>query len=274
MRANIFISILFFIISFKTFPQKVVFVGDSMTKGGPWETNELCLKSYKNLGTGGIGTIGVFNNKLSEIVSENPDIVVIALGVNDLNWSHRKQQRDKDIDSYLNMRLLNSRSENSLRIGKQSFSKRYRRIISYLKSNIRGVKIIITSVLPINERKYNAAMAPTLARQSGWNRSFLITNQQIRKMNRTLMNIAYRHNVSFVDLYNPFLNYVIKFRETLKKDPYDNSGIHFRNHNVTSESLPFEHKSHYVLWADLLRPHIDQSPYIYDINRKKKTGCK
>lgn len=248
----------------------VVFVGDSLTHEGPWSTNQLCLEDYRNTAVGGHGTVATLS-RVQHILSTNPKKIVIMLGINDLNWMHRRHQLNKNIDQYLNA-SFSPETYQGQDLRKKSFSYRYRQIIKALRSHRPRPHIIMTSVLPIDETKYRARKIPQMQGVTGWNNSFLASNGQIAKMNLVLRKIAGHHNVNFVDIHTPFADFVRAYKSRFGKTPYDHTGIHFEGHD--NSSYDYSEKPHYVLLADLIRPHIKQSGYVYSFGQdSKNTGC-
>jgi len=251
-------------------PGKVLFIGDSLTVGGPWGSGELCLNAnFRNFGVGGEGTTEVLQ-RIDGILAENPKVIFLAIGINDLNWQHRRQQQDRDIFQYLNLELNSEpvQTENKYR----TFSSRYRKLIQRIRQYDSSIKIVMVGVLPIDEQIYRQFSIRRLADQQDWDQSYIATNSHVQLMNRALKNIAGKHNVTFVDVYGPMKDFANRFKSRFGKSAYDYTGVHFLNHN--DEGYSFSQKAHYVLLADLLRPHINSVPYVFDDSKSKKTGCR
>lgn len=151
---------------------EIVFLGDSITERCEW--NELFSNpKIIQRGISGDITEGVLN-RLSEITKRKPQKLFLMIGVNDL-------RRNISADSI----VIN-----------------YKSILNSIKSESPSTKIIIQSVLPVNN---NVKEAKT-------------TSSKVKELNQKLENIANSMNLDFVNLFPSFVNADGDLNEELTSD--------------------------------------------------------
>ncbi len=125
---------------------QIVFLGNSLTQGGKWETY-LPGKNIANRGISGDNTEGILA-RLDEIVKSKPSKLFIEAGVNDISLN---RSNEMIIDNY-------------------------RKIIKTIKQQSPSTQICITSVFPINKNvsKYK--------RLTGKESQILELNKQLKKL--------------------------------------------------------------------------------------------
>lgn len=167
---------------------EIVFLGDSITERCEW--NELFSNSkIIQRGISGDITEGVLN-RLSEITKRKPQKLFLMIGVNDL-------RRNISADSI----VIN-----------------YKSILNSIKSESPSTKIIIQSVLPVNN---NVKEAKT-------------TSAKVKELNQKLEKLANALNLEFVNLFPSFVN--------------ANGDL---NEELTSDGLHINGKG-YLIWKNII----------------------
>lgn len=167
---------------------EIVFLGDSITERCEW--NELFSNSkIIQRGISGDITEGVLN-RLQEITKRKPRKLFLMIGVNDL-------RRNISADSI----LIN-----------------YNSILNKIKSESPSTKIIIQSVLPVNN---NVKEAKT-------------TSAKVKVLNAKLEKLARDFNLEYVNLFPAFVN--------------ANGDL---NEELTSDGLHINGKG-YVIWKNII----------------------
>lgn len=112
----------------------VVFFGNSITEGGPWQ--ELVGRKYKvgNRGIGGDNTFGM-KARIAAVTKSKPKKIFLMMGINDLGRG----------------------------LPPEWILKNYETVIQYIQRESPGTKIYIQSTLPLNESvlKYDYLMGRT-----------------------------------------------------------------------------------------------------------------
>lgn len=140
-------------------PRTIVMLGDSLTAGGVWDDLDENAKVI-NEGITGDGYTQILN-RLDAVISAKPDVVFLQVGINDLGHVKKISQI---IDGHA-------------------------AIWEKLKSSLPNVRIIVCSLIPINERMYKRTKAGV--------------NQTIRNVNNLLAAKAAEEKLEFIDLYTP-----------------------------------------------------------------------
>jgi len=116
---------------FNTMPKKagdVVFLGDSHISLGLW--SELFRRpDIQNRGISGDTTEGVLR-RLGDIIEEQPSMIVMMVGINDMFWIRDKAKTLRN----------------------------YQAILDRIRSELPEAKIVVNSVLPINSWKFWKSM--------------------------------------------------------------------------------------------------------------------
>lgn len=169
---------------FKQMPdqkREIVFVGNSITEAGEWQ--ELIPgKPVLNRGISGDVTFGVLA-RLDEILSSKPSKIFILIGINDLKRG----------------------------IPAEVITANFEKIINHVKQESHKTKLIIQSVLPVNE-----SLMPSAYQK--------ITNLKVKELNQLLKETAGRHKVVFVDLHPVFEDENGQLKRELTTD-----GIHLKS---------------------------------------------
>lgn len=143
----------------------IVFLGDSLTDFFP--THELLSKKVLNRGVAGDTTNDVMK-RIDEIISINPKVVYLQIGVND---------------------LIYSKKITSVEVKNRIFN-----IIRFLQE--KGIVVRLISLYPINRRR----MAFT------WVSCKFASNKKIKEVNKLLKEEANDKNIVFIDVYDKLLN--------------------------------------------------------------------
>jgi lysophospholipase L1-like esterase len=134
-------------------------LGDSLTAGGVWDSLDPEALVI-NQGVTGDGYELVLA-RLDQAIETRPDLVFLQVGINDLGHVG-------DL-----LEIVEGHVE----------------IWSRLREALPGARIVVCSLIPINERKFRKALAGS--------------NQKIRETNKMLAKAAAREGLEFVDLYSP-----------------------------------------------------------------------
>jgi lysophospholipase L1-like esterase len=175
----------------------IVMLGDSLTAGGEWDRLDPEARIL-NHGKTGDGHAQILK-RLDRTISAKPDLVFLQVGVND---------------------LANSRDLNDIAKGHSA-------IWSGLREALPGVRIIVCSLIPINEGKYKRGRA--------------ISNQRVMRTNELLAERAAEENLEFVDLYLPLSD-----QDQALPGNFTFDGIHLN-------------KAGQTVWLDRLKRHLAES---------------
>ena len=105
---KLLIKIFFIFICSKTFSQNIDCVGSSITYNGyPWYANNLMVANgytwrVHDYGVPGAGVVQIpyaNTSKYEEVVQRESEIVILLLGVNDLEWYANGSQSTRDISA-------------------------------------------------------------------------------------------------------------------------------------------------------------------------------
>ncbi|MDR0620289.1 MAG: GDSL-type esterase/lipase family protein [Deltaproteobacteria bacterium] len=174
----------------------IVMLGDSLTAGGKWDELDPKAKII-NQGVSGDGYRHILA-RLDETISEKPDVVFLQVGINDFG----RVPRIDDIAAG------------------------HRKIWDRLREALPGVRLVICSLIPLNERM--------LRRTTGY-------NSKVRELNEILAEMAAKENLEFVDLYGPIAGPDRGLPRNLTFD-----GIHLTNNG-------------HRIWFDELKAFMDRT---------------
>ena len=164
--------------TFEILPTKsnsIVFLGDSITEGAEW--GELFQNSaFVNRGISGDTTDGVLN-RVNDITNARPDKVFIMIGINDL-------AKGKSVSYILN---------------------NYQKIINQFKTETSETRIIVQSILPVDNSIIKNPIPKT---------------QNIIEVNNELESLCKKNSIDFINLYPLFANDNVLSRE------YTSDGLH------------------------------------------------
>jgi len=141
-------------------PNEIIFLGDSITDRCEW-FELFSNPKVKNRGLSGDKTAGVLD-RLSEITESQPAKVFIMIGVNDI----RHSVKDSAIVA------------------------NYKKIIEKIKSDSPNTKIILQSVLPVNNDIGNPKT----------------TNEKVTELNNYIKKLAVSFDLQFVDINSKLQN--------------------------------------------------------------------
>lgn len=142
-------------------PWHVVFLGNSITERGLW--NEWFPSvPVVNRGIGGDNCWGIYA-RLDSVLKGKPAAIFLMIGINDLGRG-------------LSMELIRSK---------------YEQIIMKVKDDSPGTRIVLQTVLPINETiiSFNYMKGKTHA---------------IKELNAHILELGQKHNLQVIDLFNLF----------------------------------------------------------------------
>ena len=172
-------------------PNAIVFIGNSITEVGPWE-NISAQYPIVNRGISGDNTFGVYH-RLQNIIDLKPNMIFIMIGVNDI-------KRGTPLDLII---------------------RNHHRIIKTLQKGVPETKIVLQSILPVNE----TMLANIYSR---------INNKVIDKLNKVLESIARAYDIDYLDLNQHFLK-----RNSEMPEYFTTDGLHLTNQG-------------YAHWVDFL----------------------
>jgi lysophospholipase L1-like esterase len=162
--------------------KKIVFLGDSIT------ANFQQLKFHNNVlnyGVSGDRTIDVIE-RLRAVKDEDPDQLVLMIGINDVLTNHKIWFTDLPI----------------------SIKTTYEFIVKYLVSNLNTNQIILCSILPISS-------IITIPRSEE-----NLINEDIDQMNQFIKQLAIKHHLTYIDLNQHFKD------ENKMKRSLTSDGVH------------------------------------------------
>ncbi|WP_343701792.1 GDSL-type esterase/lipase family protein [Chitinophaga sp.] len=151
----------------------IVFLGNSITEAGKW--NEILPgQPVQNRGISGDNSFGVIA-RLPEIVAQKPSKIFLMIGVNDL-------KREVPVPVIIN---------------------NYRRIAGIIKQGSPKTKVVLQSVLPVNDTILIEAFKK-------------VTNANVTLLNNALEQIARENGYTYVNLHEAFADEKgqLKRRET------------------------------------------------------------
>ncbi|MGM9966463.1 lipase [Rummeliibacillus sp. TYF005] len=172
--------------------ESTVMLGDSMILYNEW-AEEFPIAPILNRGIGGDTTFGLLK-RLDTITSGKPKRIVLMIGVNDISKGFTEEQTLKNYD----------------------------KILSTIEEKSPSTKIIMTSVLPVNNELYG----------------YRVHNSQVVSLNTGLKKLASKHKILMIDIHDKFL----------KDDHMDSQ--------YTSDGLHLNGKG-YAIWINALRPYMD-----------------
>lgn len=173
---------------------QIIFLGNSITEGGPWD--EL-LPDWKilNRGIGGDITFGLLQRS-DEIIQRKPTHLFILIGINDIA---------KDIPPSVI-------ADNCLKL------------IELIHKRSPSTKIFLQSILPVNPTVVNFPQ-------------HYDKGEYVLKTNLLLKEAAKRTDVTFIDLYDSFLD-----NQRLLDSRYTFDGLHLN-------------RAGYQRWAEILKSY-------------------
>lgn len=171
--------------------ESTVMLGDSMILYNEW-AEEFPVGPILNRGIGGDTTFGLLK-RLDTITSGQPKRIVLMIGVNDMAKGFTKEQ------------TLNN----------------YEKILSIIEEQSPNTKIIITSVLPVNNKLYG-------------NR---VQNSQVVRLNNDLKKLASKHKIPMLNIYDQFL------KDGQLDRKYTRDGLHLNGEG-------------YAIWVNALKPYM------------------
>ena len=201
---KIFILLISFLIFSWSNSTKIVFLGDSITNAGVYDTNvgipsngELVYPQYTGFitllsksvgentelvgkGIGGDKVSDLLTRYKDDVIKLNPDIVFIYIGINDV-WHKYDYGTGTDIDLY----------ENGLR-----------QIIRDIKDN--GIKVILCTPTVIGENKGEF----TLVNQFKDIETMEIMNDDLDDYSDVIRKLSLEFNTELIDLRKIFMNYI------------------------------------------------------------------
>lgn len=172
---------------------EIIFLGDSLTDRCEW-AELFSNPNVKNRGLSGDKTDGVLD-RLDEITESKPDKIFIMIGVNDIRHNVK-------IDSVI---------------------KNYNTIIKNIKKESPKTKIIIQSVLPVNNK-----IGKTKT-----------TNIKVDSLNYLIKEIAKKFNIPYVDI-----NSKLKDDEGRLDKKYSEDGLHINGKG-------------YLVWKSVIENYVD-----------------
>lgn len=173
--------------------ESTVMLGDSMILYNEW-AEEFPIGPILNRGIGGDTTFGLLN-RLDTITSGKPKRIVLMIGVNDIAKGFTEEQTVKNYD----------------------------KILSTIEEKSPTTKIIMTSVLPVNNELYG----------------YRVHNSQVVSLNEGLKKLSSKHKIPMVNIHDQFL----------KDDQMDKQ--------YTSDGLHLNGKG-YAIWIDALTPYMEK----------------
>ena len=173
--------------------ESTVMLGDSMILNNEW-AEEFPIKPILNRGIGGDTTFGLLK-RLDTITDGQPKRIILMIGVNDIAKGFRREQ------------TLNN----------------YDKILSDIEEKSPNTKIIMTSVLPVNNKLYGHR----------------VHNSQVVLLNDGLQKLASKHKIPMVNIHDQFL------KDGQLDSQYTSDGLHLNGKG-------------YAIWVNALRPYMDQ----------------
>jgi lysophospholipase L1-like esterase len=168
-------------------------LGDSHMAIGKWEILSPSAEFF-NQGVSGDGFRNILE-RLDRTIELRPDIIFLEVGVNDLG---------------------DFRNPKEIVLGHKAIWRK-------LKKELPGVKIVVCSLLPMNEGTYGIDLTGI--------------NAKIRKTNEMLSAEAKKANIDFIDLYGPLSDSDQQLRQEWTKD-----GLHLKTEG-------------YDVWRAVLAPY-------------------
>lgn len=167
--------------SFEIKPWHIVLLGNSITERGPWSEMFPGLPLI-NRGIGGDNLWGV-ENRILPILRGKPAVILVMIGVNDISRG-------------IPLSLMEDK---------------YDRIIKRIKRESPGTKIILQTIIPINE---DYATADYLKDK---NQQIILFNQRIRDLGRT-------HQLIVIPVFEEFAD-----KSNVLPEKYTFDGIHLNS---------------------------------------------
>ncbi len=172
--------------------ESTVMLGDSMILYNEW-AEEFPVGPILNRGIGGDTTFGLLN-RLDTITSGQPKRIILMIGVNDIGKGFTENQ------------ILTN----------------YDKILKTIEDKSPKTKIIITSVLPVNNKLMHS------------NR---VKNEKINSLNKGLQQLAIKHKIPMVNIHDQFL------KGDQLDSKYTSDGLHLNGDG-------------YAIWVNALKPYL------------------
>ncbi|MGX9133941.1 GDSL-type esterase/lipase family protein [Rummeliibacillus sp. JY-2-4R] len=172
--------------------ESTVMLGDSMILYNEW-AEEFPVGPILNRGIGGDTTVGLLN-RLDTITSGQPKRIILMIGVNDISKGFTKKQ------------TLNN----------------YDKILKNIENKSPKTKIIITSVLPVNNKLMHS------------NR---VQNAKVNRLNKGLEHLASKHKITMVNIHDQFL------KGNQLDSKFTSDGLHLNGDG-------------YAIWVNALKPYL------------------
>ncbi|MBC8184125.1 sialate O-acetylesterase [candidate division KSB1 bacterium] len=175
---------------------EIIFLGNSISDGCNW--NELFNDNrIKNRGISGDVTDGVLD-RLDEVTESKPSAIFIMIGVNDL-------ARGKSVEYIVS---------------------NYQKILERIVSDSKETKILVQSVLPVNDEfpKFKNHVNKT---------------KQILAVNKKLTKLSSQYRARYIDLFPLFA-----LKNNMLNPEYSNDGLH-----LTGDG--------YLLWKSVVEKYIE-----------------
>lgn len=169
-----------------------VMLGDSLIQYNEWSElfgNENLI----NRGISGDTTLGVLN-RLDQIVKGQPNKIVLMVGINDI----------------------------AIGVSSEETVDNYDKILSTIKENSPKTKVILNSVLPVNNEKFGDT----------------ISNETVESLNEQIKGLAEKYGHDFVNVYPKFI------KDGQLSSEYTVDGVH-----LTGEG--------YLLWKNELQNYLN-----------------
>jgi len=174
-------------------PNEIIFLGDSITDRCEW-FELFSNPNVKNRGLSGDKTSGVLD-RLSEVTESNPAKVLLMIGVNDLRHN----------------------------VSDSSIVGNYHKIIEKIETDSPDTKIILQSVLPVN----NDIGEPKT------------TNPKVNSLNNSIKELALSFKIPFLDINSNLLN---EFGQLDAK--YSEDGLHING-------------AAYLVWKSVIEDYVN-----------------
>lgn len=171
----------------------IVMLGDSMILYNEW-SEEFPIGPILNRGIGGDTTFGLLK-RLGTITKGHPKCIIIMIGVNDIAKGIAKDQTLKN----------------------------YNEILSKIEKDSPNSKVIITSILPVNNKLYG----------------YRVHNSQVIQLNKSLQKLASGHHIQMVNIHDQYL------KGNQLDSKYTRDGLHLNGEG-------------YNIWINALKPYLSK----------------
>lgn len=173
--------------------KSIVMLGDSMILYNEW-SEEFPIGPILNRGIGGDTTVGLLK-RLDTITKGHPKCIIIMIGVNDIAKGFTKDQTLKN----------------------------YNEILSKIEKDSPNSKVIITSILPVNNKLYG----------------YRVHNSQVIQLNKGLQKLAHSHHIQMVNIHDQYL------KGNQLNPKYTRDGLHLNGEG-------------YAIWINALKPYLSK----------------